>query len=177
MRTGAPFAVAWVGVSGSTGNSQPVLAIPAQEMIVKSISGEETEQGKDWTFSSCLLPQGTQGPSCSADRGPAARKLCRWVWQPLRAHWARTCLPLESGGGFAQAGNIGYLLVCSGSCWDFCCPSRQPTRDGQEGAGCRISLAGSPADCSASGWAATCRARHSRSFSALCPFCPGMYHL
>lgn len=77
MRTEGPFAVACIGVSVSTGNSQPVLAIPAQEMSVKSISGEEIEQGKGWTFSSTFLPQGTQSPSCNTDRGPPAQWLCR----------------------------------------------------------------------------------------------------
>lgn len=62
MRAGGLFALAWVGASGSTANSQPVLAMAAQQMSGKTISGEEIEQGKGWTFSGTFFTPGSPKP-------------------------------------------------------------------------------------------------------------------
>lgn len=170
--------VAWVGVSGSIGDAQPALAIPAQQMSTKSILGKEIEQGKGWVFSSTFYTPGNpktfmqhweRSPSVVAPQTSMAAITCSLSLHRLCPRRVEAALPWQ--------GILVILHSVQKACWDFCCPFRQPTRDVQEGTGHRISLAESPADCSASGWAETCRAMFSWSFSALCPLCPEMHHL
>lgn len=126
MRTGGLFAVTWVGESGCTGNSQPVLAIPAQEMSVKCISGKEIEQGKDWTFSSTFLPQRTKALHATLtevpQRGSSADECGSHYTLAERAH---TC-PWRVEAALPRQGILVIPYSVQEVLWDFCFPSGSP---------------------------------------------------